>query len=272
MDILSNIHTHTIFCDGQATAEEMVQQAIALHYRSLGFSGHVYLDFDQSYCMSQAGTSAYQQEIQRLKEQYQGKLDILCGIEQDCFSTEPTTGYDFVLGACHYAFLDGKHLPVDLSKEQTIHDVDTYFQGDYLAYTANYYAQVAHLADHMQPDVVAHFDLVTKFNEDNCLFDENDPAYQQPALAALEALVEKGCRRFEVNTGAIYRRCRSTPYPAFFLLKAMQEMGLRIVFGSDSHSVPSLGYGFSAAVELAKTAGFEEADILTSAGFCPVRL
>lgn len=35
-----NLHTHTTFCDGTNTAEEMIQAARELGMDSLGFSGH----------------------------------------------------------------------------------------------------------------------------------------------------------------------------------------------------------------------------------------
>ena len=37
----ANYHTHTTFCDGTSTAEEMVQQALDLGFVALGFSSHV---------------------------------------------------------------------------------------------------------------------------------------------------------------------------------------------------------------------------------------
>ena len=43
MAILSNAHTHTTFCDGKNTAEEMVQAALDNGFVSLGFSGHSFI-------------------------------------------------------------------------------------------------------------------------------------------------------------------------------------------------------------------------------------
>lgn len=37
---LNNLHTHTIFCDGKNTPEEMVLGAINNNFNSLGFSSH----------------------------------------------------------------------------------------------------------------------------------------------------------------------------------------------------------------------------------------
>ena len=39
--MIQNLHSHTTFCDGKNTPEEMVRAAIALGMDSLGFSGHM---------------------------------------------------------------------------------------------------------------------------------------------------------------------------------------------------------------------------------------
>ena len=38
--MIQNLHTHTTFCDGKNTPEEMVRAALSLGMDSLGFSGH----------------------------------------------------------------------------------------------------------------------------------------------------------------------------------------------------------------------------------------
>ena len=90
--IPSNYHTHTHFCDGKNSPEEMVLQAIRLGCPELGFSGHSYLPFGTDYCMTPEKTRQYQAEIRRLQEKYAGQIKILLGIEQDYFSeTLPIT-------------------------------------------------------------------------------------------------------------------------------------------------------------------------------------
>ena len=37
-----NLHTHSLYCDGKDTIEEMVQEAISRNFDVLGFSGHGY--------------------------------------------------------------------------------------------------------------------------------------------------------------------------------------------------------------------------------------
>ena len=64
--IKSNIHTHTTFCDGSATPEEMVLAAISVGMDTLGFSFHSETPFDMSYCMQ--NYPAYFAQIQSLKK------------------------------------------------------------------------------------------------------------------------------------------------------------------------------------------------------------
>ena len=40
MKIRSNVHTHTTFCDGKNSVEEMARAAIDLGFVSLGYSIH----------------------------------------------------------------------------------------------------------------------------------------------------------------------------------------------------------------------------------------
>ena len=65
-----NFHTHTTYCDGKETAEQMVQAAIAKGFTRLGFSGHGFNDFrpeDQEvWCMRPEDVPKYQAEVRAL--------------------------------------------------------------------------------------------------------------------------------------------------------------------------------------------------------------
>ena len=45
---------------------------------------------------------------------------------------------------------------------------------------------------------------------------------------------------FEVNTGAITRGMRKTPYPSEHLLHALKKQDVKLTLSSDSHSVNTL--------------------------------
>ena len=54
-----NLHSHTTYCDGKNSPEEMALAAMDRGFDVFGFSGHSYTAFDESYCMSRSMTDAY---------------------------------------------------------------------------------------------------------------------------------------------------------------------------------------------------------------------
>lgn len=241
--IPSNYHTHTNFCDGKNTPEEMVLEAISLGCPELGFSGHSYLSFGTGYCMSIENTEKYKREIRRLQEKYAGQIKILLGVEQDYFSETPTDDYDYVIGSVHSVYKDGHYLEVDHTKKIFMDDVQKYYGGDYYSYAEDYYALVADVYRKTKCQIIGHFDLITKFNEGNALFDTQNPRYQAAANKALEALLEAPVI-LEVNTGAMARGYRTQPYPSQDLLSRWLEAEKKVHFSSDCHDAKNLLYGY----------------------------
>ena len=266
-----NVHTHTCYCDGAATPEDMARAAFERGCDTLGFSSHAFTPFDRDYCMSPEATREYVQEISRLKKAYAGKLDILLGTEYDLFSQADRSPYDYWIGSVHYLREQGEYLSVDSCEEEMQRAVREYFGGDYYRYAAAYFRLAATAAKNTGASIIGHFDLVAKFNEGNRFFDEEDPRYRKAALEALETAAQADVP-FEINTGAMYSGRRSIPYPAPFLLKALQQLGGRVILTSDSHCPQSLCYGFETACALARGAGFQELQILNKNGFQSIKI
>ena len=95
--MLTNYHTHTCFCDGKNTPEEIVKSAIDKGFKSIGFSGHGYTPYDLSYCMKDI--DGYINEISRLKEKYDTKINVYCGVEEDAFSYVERERFDYIIGS-----------------------------------------------------------------------------------------------------------------------------------------------------------------------------
>ncbi len=237
--MINDYHVHTTFCDGKNTPEEMVLKAIEKGMTLLGFSAHSYTFFDESYCLRKERYDEYKGEINRLKEKYKDKIEILCGIEQDYYSKEPTEGFSYVIGSVHYVKKNDKYLPVDESEEIFIDIVKTYYNGDYYAFCEDYYEVVGNVVEKTKADIIGHFDLITKFNENSRLFDENNERYIAAWKKAADKLLKTG-KVFEINTGAISRGYRTTPYPSKKILAYIEEKGGKIIKNSDSHSVDGL--------------------------------
>ena len=233
MKQISNYHSHTCFCDGADTPEELVREAIRLGCPELGFSGHSHIPFDDC-CMTLEGTERYKAEIRRLKKKYAGEIRIWLGIEQDIFGDLPTEDYEYVIGSVHYVYKDGRYLSVDESEAAFREHVEQAYHGDVYAFAEDYYALVAQVWERTACRIVGHFDLFAKFNEDDRLFDTACPRYRRAALDALDALADKPVL-FEINTGAISRGYRRTPYPAPWLLEELQARGAGLILSSDCH-------------------------------------
>ena len=72
---------------------------------------------------------------------------------------------------------------------------------------------------------------------------------------------------FEINTGAIARGYRTTPYPSDFILKEMKNADCKIIISSDCHDKNFLTNYFDESLLLLKACGFSEVYTLTKSGF-----
>lgn len=264
--IRANFHTHTTFSDGANTPEEMVKAALALKMTALGFSDHSpLLGCEGTSGIHPAEENAYRQEILRLKEIYADQIPLFLGIEMDSNSQPTSYAYDYSIGSIHGIFTEGQYRAVDYSESWMLTTVREFFGGDHFAYAKSYFSAVAETANKFDPTFFGHIDLVAKYNEGSKYFDESDPRYRNAALEAVEALIPTG-KPFEINTGAISRGVRKTPYPAPFLLKEIHDMGGKIILNGDSHSASSLLCAYDLATELALSCGFTRAFVLTLDG------
>ena len=256
--IHSNCHTHTVFCDGKNTPEEMVQAAVAQGFSCLGFSFHAPMTPNAVWTIRPEQIPAYTAEIRRLQQAYGSKIEILHGVELDRDSCGVALAdYDYVIAAVHQLTQGDAHFDVDESAETLCRCCEAFYGGDWLRLAADYYERLAAFVCRVRPTIVAHFDLIEKFNEDGALFDSNDPAYQALACKAADAILAV-CPDvlFEVNTGAMYRCGKKQPYPAPFLLRHLYEQGAKVIVTADAHTTDALSFAFDKALEEIRKAGF----------------
>ncbi len=266
------LHTHSILCDGKDTLEEIVQTAIEKGFDSIGFSGHSYMDIYSQFSMDEEKAAAYKAQIKQLQQTYGDKIKIWCGLEKDNYTNASTEGYDYLLGSVHCVHYNGQVVYIDWSADRAWDGIRNIFGGDGLAYAKAYFEAIADLPNHGSFDILAHFDLVTKFIEQEPeMFDTTDPAYREAAVKAAEALVGK-VKYFEINTGAIARGYRTAPYPDPFILKEMKRLGFCAVISSDCHDRNFLDCAYDEAARLLKEAGFTEHYVLKEEGFVAIPL
>ena len=263
----SSVHCHSTMCDGKNTLQDMASAACAQGLTTLGFTGHSYTQRDREYCMSPSRTAQYKATIAKLKTEYKGKVDILCGIEWDILSEDKRTGYDYWIGSAHHLYgkNTGKYYEIDFRPQDLWDCINDDFDADPLAAVEAYFAEVEKVAA-LKPDILAHIDLIKKLNAKGEFFDEESPRYKAAALKALQAAKDNDCL-LEVNTGGVYRGYRKDFYPGPWLLGEWQKMGGKVIITSDSHDIASLTYGFDEAAAAIKAAGFTSVEVLTGHGF-----
>lgn len=253
-------HIHTLYCDGKNTCEELVLKAIDEGFSAIGFSGHSYTSFDESYCMSRQNTVRYVEDIGVLKHKYCGKINIYCGIEQEYYAEPQCFKPDYVIGSVHYVKKDGVYIPIDESRADLLAAVENHYSGDIYALAEDYYLNVGNVATKTSCDVIGHFDLISKFNEAEVMFDEREPRYVEAWHCAADKLLATG-KIFEVNTGAISRGYRTLPYPSEDMLCYIAKRGGRVTVTADCHDANMLKCGFDTAFALIKEVGAEYIDL-----------
>ena len=265
-----NLHVHTTFCDGKDTPEEMINEAIARGFDSLGFSMHSRVPYSPM-IITDERIEAYKREIIRLKDVYKDKLKIYLGVEHDYYSSSSPSGFEYNLIAVHYLKTKNGICGFDRSLEATVKYINDNFDGDGMAFAKRYYETVAICADKEKFDIIAHIDLVTKNNEIGKFFDTSSKEYIGYAYDAIDALRGK-VPFFEVNTGAVARGYRSEHYPQMEILKRLHECGFGATISTDCHNKAYLDFQFDEARELLLSAGFKSKFIFTENGFAEALL
>ena len=216
-------------------------------------------------------TADYKAEISALKSKYQGIIDVFLGLEFEFYSDVETEGFDYLIGSVHYLDLGGRILGFDRGYAETVDYINGNFSGDGLAFSKSYFETVAMLPQKRNFDIIGHFDILTKNNEGGNLIDTTSKKYLDLGYEAIHALKGK-IPFFEVNTGAIARGYRSSPYPGRDFLREFLNCGFGAVITTDCHDKNFLDCYFDEAEELLSSVGFKSKWILTDSGFKEVKL
>ena len=79
------------------------------------------------------------------------------------------------------------------------------------------------------------------------VFSKDGVSLTTDALNAYQKAVDriiKNCKVFEINTGAISRGCRTTPYPSDEIRDYIRQKGGKFILSSDSHQKETLCFEF----------------------------
>ena len=275
---LRNLHTHTTYCDGKNSPAEMAAAALKKGFASLGFSAHFAYPFAADWHIAPQDIPAYMSDIEALKKEYAGRMEIFAGFEADYIrgSLYPERRLfaswkpDFIIGSVHFVPSDsGKPAPlitVDDTAENVRRWLAECFGGDEKRAVRAYFAAVRSMAAECDFDIVGHADLIKRRNKELSFFDESAAWYKEEAHKTAEAIAQSG-KIVEINTGGIARGNTDSVYPSEAMLYVLRKGGAPVTISADAHTTETLDTAFGEAVRAARGAGYRSAVQLTREGW-----
>ena len=181
-DMLFSYHTHSEYCDGRVSARKMAETASQAGYSILGFSSHAPLPFETEWNMNWEKLESYCRTIRALASEWEDKgLVILTGLEVDYISALVSPAdkaynrvdIDYRIGSVHYITgLPGEVFTVDEPGDEFETHLRAATGGDAEPMWKEYYHTMISMIERGGFDIIGHFDIVKKNNENEQWFDE----------------------------------------------------------------------------------------------------
>jgi histidinol-phosphatase (PHP family) len=261
-----NYHTHTFYCDGKATPEEFIKEAIRSEMTAIGFSSHSPLPFNNEYSIKTEKVVDFKNEIRSLQEKYKDNIRIFLALEfdyvpemSDNFSIlKEGLSLDYSIGSVHLVknrqtgvlwFIDGPEV-------NYIHGVSHVFQNNIRLAVESYFEQVNEMITTQKPDIVGHIDKIKMHNKGR-YFSEEEGWYKDLLTKTLETARKNGSI-IELNTRGVYKKRCDSFYPGTFALTQMHKMNIPVTLSSDAHKPDELTSCFPEAIALLKETGYKE--------------
>lgn len=249
-------HTHHERCGhAEGSIRSYIEAAVKEGLDIIGISDHspyLYHEKDQPFpgiAMAKSEFDHYVQEILSLKKEYEGKIDVLLGVESDFFPNHAEMyksfyakyPLDYVIGSVHY--VDGisifnKNRWDGLTNQELKQTKD------------RYYELVEHSAKSGMFQILGHIDAMKGYY----------PSFSEiPSEAVDQTLksISKYDIAIEINTSGKNKDCGGW-YPADDILERALFHGTDVTFGSDAHVPQRVGDEFEMVKMRLKEIGFKE--------------
>lgn len=261
--IQADMHMHTWFStDSEACPRDMADEAVRKGLKTICFTDHFDKDDLEWGEEGIFDVDAYFVEMQKLQEEYAGKLNIRIGIELGLrtylkdYYEELTKKYpfDFVIGSLHNVpykkDAEGNILYTDPAAEKLFTD-----RTDKEAYRLMMETTLENVRTSDCFQTLGHLDYVVRYGKSR----EKEYSYTDYADIIdeiLKLLIEKE-KGLEVNSAGLkYGLPFAHPHPD--VLKRYRELGGEIItIGADAHKPEHIAYDFAKAEEILKSCGFK---------------
>ena len=261
----TNYHMHTTFCDGKATPEQMVEEAIKRNFDIIGFSGHSMYPFASDWHIAPREHLNYSAKIHELAQKYKDKIEIYCGYEADYIpgvckpdlSFYKELGAEYLVGSVHYVVGKGGFIEADGDFAKVREGIKKYFNNDVKLAVTTYFSLEKEMLEKGNFTFLGHADLFRKQNSKSLLFDTRESWYKEELLSLTKKIASSGVC-VELNTGAIARGYLDLPYPDPYFLSLLHEHNVPVTINSDAHTTQHIDFWFEEAKEYIKKAGYKE--------------
>ncbi len=274
--MFSNFHTHSTYCDGKSTPEEIVDYAVQLNLKSLGFSSHAPIPFECPWCMKRETLNDYLMHINSLKNSKQG-IAIYTGLEVDYIPDtigplDFSKTLDYTIGSIHFVenFRNGKGWEIDGSHQHFHDGLAEIFKNNIKDAVDRYFELTREMALKSRPTIIGHLDKIKLQNTGYQYFNEADRWYRETIEDTLKAIQTAGCI-IEVNTRGVYQKKTDSVYPSRWILESIKKKRIPITVSSDAHHSNDLISYFAETFQLLREIGFKEIHILTESQWKPYK-
>lgn len=260
-----NFHTHTIFCDGNNTVDEMVLSAIEKGFTALGFSGHSMFPFASDWHIAPREHLNYVNAVRAAAEKYRDEIKIFLGFEADfipsiCVPHKDNFkdfNPDFLIGSVHYLVNNKGNCSVDDKTENVKMGLETVYENDAKRFVCDYFEMQRQMLKQGNFEIWGHPDLVRKRNGILQFFSEKEDWYKEQLKETVKVAAKTNVVA-EINSGAIARGAMDDFYPSEYFLTLLYEAGIPVCINSDCHNAEDLDCAFDRAVIQAKKIGYKE--------------
>ena len=275
----TNYHSHTQYSDGKGAAELYVQSAIEHQMYAYGFSCHSPVPFNSGWNMKYENLLEYIHTVNRLKEKYKDKIKIFLGMEIDYIKNITGIknfahlGLDYTIGGIHFLgfFEDGKAWDYDGGKPLYEKGLNELFGGDIKRLVKYYYEQVNDMVVNEKPDVIAHLDLIKKYNKGNYFFDETEKWYRDLVFETLKVIARSNSI-VEINTRGVLKGLDHEFYPSNFIIEKCKELKINVCMNADTHKPQDVMALLPDVKKLLSEKGFKEVFIFDEQGWHPIAI
>lgn len=258
-----NLHSHTEFCDGRASMEQIAKAAYDAGFKIWGISPHSPICCPSGANMKAEDLNAYIYEANNLKREYAGKMRVLTGMEIDYISDTfgPHTEYfrnlplDYRIGSVHFVRTrDGRPVDVDGPAERFMKYLEKEFEGDVRYVAETYFLEELEMLEKGGFDIIGHLDKIGD-NGSHARQDIEDQGwYAELVEKVIKKSIEKGVI-IEINTKKFDNGQRFFPAERWWPL--LRKYNAKLILSTDAHYPEKVSSGYPEALERLRKAGME---------------